>query len=171
MMRLATRQVVIAGLLGAIAIILGATGLGFVPVPTPAGRATIMHVPAIIAGILEGPAVGFFVGLIFGLFSFMQANAFFADPLVAIVPRMLIGVAAYLAYRPFADRPLFGAGVAAVAGTLTNTIGVLSLAVLRGYIPSWVIAGGIVVSHGLPEVIVAVIIVVLVVKATSKFER
>lgn len=170
-MRLATRQIVIAGLLGAIAIILGATGLGFVPVPTPAGRATIMHIPAIIAGVLEGPLVGFFVGLIFGLFSFWQANAFFADPLVALLPRVLIGVIAYLAYQPFKSSPALATAVAAAAGTLTNTIGVLSLAVFRGYLPSWAVAGGIVVTHGLPETVVAVIIVVLVIKAVKKFEK
>lgn len=170
-MVLATRQVVIAGLLGAIAIILGSTGLGFIPVPTPAGRATIMHVPAIIAGIIEGPVVGLFVGLIFGIFSFVQASAFFSDPLVAIVPRMFIGVVAYLAYRPFRERPVVGASLAAILGTLTNTLGVLSLAVLRGYIPSWLVAGGVVVTHGLPEVVVAWVLVVILVKALFKFER
>lgn len=170
-MRLATRQLVTAGLLGAIAIILGSTGLGFIPVPTPAGRATIMHVPAIIAGILEGPLVGLFVGLIFGIFSFVQANAFFSDPLVAILPRMFIGVVAYLAYKPLKNSPALGAALAAVAGTLTNTLGVLSLAVLRGYLPSWVAAGGIVLTHGLGEIIVACVLVVLIVKALLRSER
>ncbi len=47
--------------MGALTIILGVTGLGLVPVPTPAGRATILHVPTIIAAILEGPVVGFFL--------------------------------------------------------------------------------------------------------------
>ena len=51
-MRLQTRQVVTAGLLGAIAIILGTTNLGFIPLPT-LPCATIMHIPAIIAGIIE----------------------------------------------------------------------------------------------------------------------
>lgn len=170
-MRLATRQLVTAGLLGTIAIILGATGLGFIPVPTPAGRATIMHVPAIIAGILEGPLVGLFVGLIFGIFSFVQANAFFSDPLIAIVPRMFIGVVAYLVYKPFQGRPGLGACLAAIAGTLTNTLGVLSLAVLRGYLPSWAVAGGIVLTHGIGEIIVACVLVVIVAKALLRFER
>ena len=68
--KLTTRQLVISGLLGAIAIILGITRLGFIPVPTPAGHATIMHIPVILGGILEGPIVGALVGLIFGVYGF-----------------------------------------------------------------------------------------------------
>ncbi|MCK5768367.1 MAG: ECF transporter S component, partial [Candidatus Atribacteria bacterium] len=53
--KLTTRQMAISGMLGAIAILLGITRLGFIPVPTPAGNATIMHIPAILGGIIEGP--------------------------------------------------------------------------------------------------------------------
>jgi uncharacterized membrane protein len=49
---LGTRQIVVAGILGGIAVFLGATRLGFIPVPTLAGNATIMHVPAILGGAL-----------------------------------------------------------------------------------------------------------------------
>ncbi|MEN3184296.1 MAG: ECF transporter S component, partial [Atribacterota bacterium] len=78
-----TRDITISALLAASAIVLGATGLGFVPVPTPAGRATIMHVPTILAGVLEGPVIGGLVGLIFGLYSFFTtAVPFLRDPLI-----------------------------------------------------------------------------------------
>jgi uncharacterized membrane protein len=166
-----TRKIVISGLLGAIAIILGATPLGFIPVPTPAGSATIMHIPAIIGAIIEGPVVGAFIGLVFGLYSFIRGGAFFVDPVIAILPRLFIGIVAYLVFVPFRSRPFFGTVLAAIAGTLTNTIGVLSLAVLRGYLPNWEAAGAIALLHGLPEIIVAVVIVVLVarvVNVTSK---
>src|ERR1043166_5908999 len=63
-----TRTIVISGLLGAIQILLGLTGLGFIPMPTGV-NATILHIPAIIAGALEGPVAGLLVGLIFGIFS------------------------------------------------------------------------------------------------------
>ena len=59
---LSVRKIVIAGVLGAIAILLGWTRLGFIPVPTAAGNATIMHVPAIVGGILEGWIVGGIIG-------------------------------------------------------------------------------------------------------------
>jgi uncharacterized membrane protein len=91
-MKLNTRQIVISGLLVALALVLGVTGLGFIPVPTPAGAATLMHIPVELAGILEGPVVGSFVGLIFGLFTLR----FLADPRVVIPARLLIGIVSYL---------------------------------------------------------------------------
>lgn len=61
--RLDTRRIVVAGILGGIAVFLGATGIGFIPVPVPLiGNATIMHIPAILGGALEGPVVGLLVG-------------------------------------------------------------------------------------------------------------
>lgn len=47
---LTVRNIVIAGVLGAVAILLGVTRIGYIPVPTAAGNATIMHIPAIIGG-------------------------------------------------------------------------------------------------------------------------
>ena len=46
------RRVVVAGVLSGVAIFLGYTRLGFIPVPSPAGNATIMHIPAIIGGVI-----------------------------------------------------------------------------------------------------------------------
>ena len=94
------RRIVITGILAAVAILLGATRLGFLPVPNPSGNATIMHVPAIIAGIIAGPISGLIVGGIFGLYSFLNSVVpFFKDPLVSILPRLFIGVTAYYTYR------------------------------------------------------------------------
>ena len=51
--RFDTRQIVVAGIIGGIALFLGFTRLGFIPVPIPLiGNATIMHIPAIIGGVL-----------------------------------------------------------------------------------------------------------------------
>lgn len=162
--KLTTRQLAISGMLGAIAMILGATRLGFIPVPTPAGSATIMHIPAILGGILEGPIVGGLVGLIFGIYSFVNAtNPIFADPLVAIFPRIFIGVVAYYSYKHLWKN----SALAAALGTLTNTIGVLGLATLRGYLPVKVSAG-IAVVQGTPEVVVAMLLVTILVKALKK---
>lgn len=166
------RRVVTAGVLAAIAILLGATRLGFIPVPTPAGNATIMHVPAILGGIMEGPAVGGMIGLVFGIFSFFQATIpMFKDPFVAILPRIFIGITAWLAY--IALRRLneyLALVVSAAVGTLTNTVLVLGMAVWRGYMaPGVALTVG--VTHGLPEIVVAVIIVVAVVSAWKGLAR
>jgi uncharacterized membrane protein len=153
---LTVRKMAITGMLGAVSIVLGVTRLGFIPVPTAAGSATIMHVPVILAAVAEGPVVGGLVGLIFGIFSLMQPSSpMFADPLVAVLPRIIIGITAayaFLGLRRFKMGP--GLATAAVVGTLTNTCLVLGMAVLRGYLaPGAALTVGVI--HGLPEIVVA----------------
>ena len=93
------RRVVIAGVLLAITLLLVFARIGMIPVPTPAANATIAHIPAIIGGVLEGPLVGLIIGLGFGFASFMNAGIpMFKDPLVAILPRLFIGVTAAWTY-------------------------------------------------------------------------
>ena len=45
------RQITMVGMLSAISIFLGLTGLGFIPIPPV--KATIMHIPVIIGAIVE----------------------------------------------------------------------------------------------------------------------
>lgn len=102
--RFNVKKMAIIGVLGAISVVLGMTPLGFIPVgPT---RATIMHIPVIIGALMEGPVVGALVGLIFGLSSIFQAmtnptpvSFVFLNPLVSIMPRMLIGITSYYVYN------------------------------------------------------------------------
>lgn len=166
---LTVRKIVIAGVLGAIAILLGVTRLGYIPVPTAAGNATIMHIPAVIGGIMEGWGVGMIIGLIFGVSSFLNATVpLFKDPLVAILPRLFIGVTAYLTYVGLKNVNQYVAiGLAGFVGALTNTILVLGMAVIRGYMPFGV-AATVAVTNGLPEAIVSVIVTVAVVAAWKK---
>jgi uncharacterized membrane protein len=89
------RRVVIAGLLLAITLLLAFTPIGFIPVPTPAGSATIAHIPTIIGGILEGPLVAVILALGFGFGSFFSPLVPIKDPLVIVLPRLLIGIAAW----------------------------------------------------------------------------
>ncbi|MCK8824129.1 ECF transporter S component [Fuchsiella alkaliacetigena] len=166
-MKLEVRDITVAGILGGVCIVLGMTPLGFIPVPTPAGAATIMHVPVIMGAILEGPLVGSLVGLIFGIFSFLRAGSpFFADPVIAILPRVLIAVLAGYSYKLFSGHSQ-AVAITAVVGTLTNTLGVLALVVWKEYLPLEA-AVGIALSHGIPEVVVAVIITVLIMKVWDK---
>ncbi len=167
-MNLSTRKIVIAGLLGAIAIFLGVTRLGFIPVPNVSGNATIEHIPAILAGVLEGPVVGVIVGFIFGLFSFLQASIpLFADPLVSIVPRLFIGVTAWLAYRVVAPHnKKLALAIAAIVGTLTNTVLVLGMAVIRNYLPPQAIPP--IIPQAIAEVVIAVILVTAIGAAAQR---
>jgi uncharacterized membrane protein len=167
---MSVRKIVIAGVLAAVAIVLGYTRLGFIPVPNLAGNATIMHVPAIIGGVLEGSLVGALIGGIFGLFSFLQATTpVFKNPIVAIVPRLLIGVVAYLAYAGIKRWNEYVALVTAgILGSLANTVFVLGLAGLFGLIP-WEAMIPI-IPQAIAEAIIAAIITVAVVVAWRGIE-
>ena len=94
------RRIVTAGLLLAITLLLTFTSVAFIPLPTPAGSATIGPIPAIIGGILEGPLVGLIVGLGFGFGCLMSpaVTAVTSDPLVILAPRLFIGVVAAWAF-------------------------------------------------------------------------
>ncbi len=171
-MKLSTRRIVIAGVLGAVAILLGVTRLGFIPVPNLSGNATIMHVPAILGGILEGPLVGGLVGLIFGVFSFLNAsNALFADPLVAILPRIFIGVTAALCYLGLKRvNNLLAIIVGSIVGSFTNTILVLGMGVIRGYLPAasfWPIT----LTNGVAEAVLAAVIGVILVLGVNRMRK
>jgi len=172
MKTLTVRNIVIAGVLGAVAILLGVTRLGYIPVPTAAGNATIMHIPAIIGGIMQGPVVGLIVGLIFGISSFLNAVVpLFKDPLVAILPRLFIGVVAWLVYVGIRRKSEYLAvGAAAFLGTLTNTVLVMTIAVMRNYLPAeaaWTIA----ITNGIPEAIVGTIVTLAVVLAWKQIGK
>lgn len=108
-MKLETKNLTTVGILGAIVIMLGLTPLGFIPL----GVLTItsLHIPVIIAGILEGPVVGGLVGMIFGFFSLFNAmtrpgpiSFVFYNPLISILPRILIGVVTGLVYKALKNK-------------------------------------------------------------------
>ena len=164
------RQIVIAGIIGGIALFLGATRIGFIPVPIPLiGNATIMHIPAIIGGALEGPVVGLLVGAIFGIFSFLNAdNPVFLNPIVAIVPRLFIGVVAWAVFVGLRRWSIDLASAAAgVLGSFTNTVGVLGLAILFGLLPPAVIPA--VLPQAIAEAILAAVVTVVVVRGIMLF--
>lgn len=194
-MKISIRRLVVIAMLGAISIVLGLTPLGFIPIPFSPVNATIMHIPVIIGTIMEGPIVGLCVALIFGVTSMYQAvtnptpvSFVFLDPLVAIVPRLLIAMTSYYTYRGiqklFANKGnktaiRVGSGFAAAVGTFTNTAGVLSTIYLRHGIQYGEALGvsqegvgafllGVGVSHGIPEIIVAILIVIPVISALKR---
>jgi uncharacterized membrane protein len=162
--RLGVRQIVVAGILGGIAIFLGATQLGFIPVPNLSGNATIMHVPAILGGALEGPVVGVIAGGIFGIFSFIQAEVpFFRDPLVSILPRLFIGVVAWIVFVSLRGWSVdLAAAAAGVLGSFSNTVGVVGMAVLLGYLPLALVVP--ILPQAIAEAVIAAVVTVVVVR-------
>jgi uncharacterized membrane protein len=162
-----TRRIVVAGILGAIAIALGATRIGFIPVPNVSGNATIMHVPAIIGAVLEGPIVGILAGGIFGVFSMLQdTTGLFTNPMVSVVPRLLIGLMSWLAYRSLERfNQDVAAVVAGVVGTLTNTIFVVSMLLAFQLLPFEVVPT--LIPQVIAEVVIAAILTPLVVRGVN----
>ena len=168
-MAFGTRQIVVAGVLGGIAVFLGATRLGFIPVPNLAGNATVMHVPAILGGAIEGPIVGLLAGGIFGVFSFLQPEVpLFANPIIAIGPRLLIGVVAWAVFVALRGVSVdLAAAVAGVLGSLTNTVGVLGLALLFGYLtPELVVP---IIPQAIAEAVLAAVVTVVVVRGVMLY--
>jgi len=104
----------------AIILILAFTPLGFIHLGVI--KATIIHIPIIIASILLGPKIGAFLGFMFGITSIISntiaptllsfafspvipvlgtGQGSFLALLVAIVPRVILGFIPYYLYKAF----------------------------------------------------------------------
>ena len=185
-----TRRLVLIGALGGISIFLGISGLGLIRLPI--FSLTIMHIPVIIGALLEGPVVGIAVGLIFGLFSMYQnitapglTSFIFWNPIVALIPRMLIGIVAYYSFKLLKSKIKSTgvcAGIASILATLTNTIGVLGLTYIL-YLDKYAqareisreaVAGTLLtvgLTNGIPEAIVSALITIPIVVTMLKIKR
>lgn len=141
-----TQNMTIFAMLLAIEIILVMTPLGYLPIGVLS--ITTMHIPVIIAGILLGKKEGAALGFVFGLTSMIEATlepgitSFCFSPfitiggisgnyssiLIAFVPRILLGYVSGLVYEKMMYKCNNKTTIimASLAGTLTNTILVLS---------------------------------------------
>ena len=144
------KKMTVIGMLSAISIIMANTQIGYIPI-NPFVNLTIMQVPVIIGAIMEGPLVGSFLGLIFGLTSMIRAfnaptvtNFVFMNPIVSVLPRVLIGIVSYYTYIMIQNLIInittkingknnnkkiktIPAAITGVVGTLVNTGGVLGM--------------------------------------------
>lgn len=140
---------------GAIIIIMAFTPfLGYIPLGFT--RATILHVPVIIASLLMGPKKGGVLGFLFGLTSFINntmnptATSFVFTPfysvgevsggigslIICFVPRILVGILPFYVYKlamyfrsKRGKSGVSNAGLilAGVTGSLINTLLVMNL--------------------------------------------
>ncbi len=189
MERSKVRRIVISGALGAVSAVMAVTPLGYLPWFGGASL-TIMHIPVIIAAVLEGPIAGTAVGLVFGVTSLVKAatapvgplDPLFANPLVSIVPRLVIGFAAWGTFRLFRGKVLpLAAGFAGAVGSITNTVLVLlalglsaseqlsgTLGVQTGALPA--VLASIALSNGLVEAAAAAVFTSSIVSAWRGIE-
>ena len=106
------------------------------PVPI---KPTIIHIPVIIASIIYGPRIGAILGTLMGLisvvtntlvllptsylFSPFVPNGNLNSLMIAMVPRILIGITPYFVYKWMKNKP--GLVLAGAVGSMTNTVSVL----------------------------------------------
>lgn len=102
-------------------------------------KPTIVHIPVIIASIIYGPRIGATLGAFMGIIS-VVTNTFVLLPssylfspfvengnlyslIIAMIPRILIGITPYYVYKFVKNKP--GLILAGAIGSMTNTVFVL----------------------------------------------
>lgn len=170
--------------------------LGFIPIGPL--RATTLHIPVIIAGILLGKHKGAIIGSVFGLSSLIvntvspSAISFVFSPFIsgsflsvflAIIPRVCIGYISGLVYEILKNKwQLASMSIASFIGSMTNTILIMGgIYCLFGEAYASIIGQsmdgllpyilGIITTQGLLEAIVGTIISVMVCKVLIRFVK
>lgn len=191
-------------LLTALMLVMAFTPLGYIPLPFM--NATTMHIPVIIGACLLGPKMGGVLGGLFGITSVVRATispnltSFVFTPfysfspefhgswtslIVAIVPRILIGVCAGLVFmglKKLIHNETISLAVSGFVGSMVNTIGVMGLiyllfgeqyATAGGTDPSLLLGVimGVVGVNGVPEAIIAAVLTAAVSKAVLAVGR
>ena len=160
--------------------------LGFIPIGITS--LTIIHITVIVAAIVLGTKDGMFIGLVWGIFTMIRAFtspttpldiAVFTNPIISVVPRVLVGSVAGLLFTIIykkTKKVVAASIVAAIFGTITNTVLVLTLmgTLYTGLVANtygvdasalFVTLGGIAITNGISEVITAAILTPILVKA------
>lgn len=121
--------------------------LGYIT--TPVVSITIVHIPVIVGAIMLGVKNGAILGGVWGVSCLLKAwlappspieQVIFVNPLVSVVPRIIVGIMAALIFsiiynilKKKAAGQLVGAGVAAVLASLVNTVLVVGMMALLYY--------------------------------------
>lgn len=185
------RKMTTIAVLSAISIMLSMIPMvGYIQIgPT---SATIMHIPVIIGAIIEGPIVGAAVGFIFGVSSLLKAinvptvtSFAFINPLVSILPRVMIGILAYYVYElvmKLSNRVHISGLITGAVASLINTAGVLGMIYIlygakfaEANEASASMAGTFIftlgATNGIPEAIVGALVVSAVTVALKKRKK
>ncbi len=192
-----TRRMAMLAMFCGVLLVMGMTGLGFVPLPII--KATTMHIPVILGAILLGPGAGGVLGGVFGLCSIWANTAtpgllsFAFSPFmtteglpgvvkslwIALGCRILFGVIAgwlWKIVKKVAKQDYIALPVTAVISTLCHTMlvmGSIYFLLAQQYAQAKNVAVGAVfglvmgtvTASGIPEAIVAAILVTVIGKA------
>ena len=193
--RRSIRALTTTALLTALMLLLSFTSLGFIPIG--AISITIVHLPVLIGLFTQGLPTGLVLGALFGVISLVRSITtptglfaqFFWNPLVSVLPRVLIVLAAWGAYRGVvrlmhgsrrAEHAALAAG--SLAGTLVNTLGVLGVIYIisslglmqpQGFAQEAVgpMLLTVALTNGIPEAIISAVIAPIIVTAVKKSLR
>lgn len=192
-----TRYMATLAMFCGILLVMGATGIGFIPLPVI--KATTMHIPVILGAVLLGPAAGAVLGGVFGLCS-IWANttspgllAFAFSPFmtteglpgvlkslwIALGCRILLGVIAgwlWKGLKKVLKQDYLALPVTAAVSTICHTIlvmGSIYLLLAQQYAQAKNVAitavfglvMGTVTASGIPEAIIAAVLVTVIGKA------
>ena len=196
-----TKRMALLGMLIAVLLVMGMTGIGFIPLPVI--KATTMHIPVILGAVLLGPGAGAVLGGAFGLCSswantitpgllsfafspFMSTTGFpgmVKSVWIALGCRILFGWLAgwiwkllkQLKVRDLVALPVTGA-VATVCHTLL-VMGSIYILLAQQYADAkqvgvsavFGLVMGTVTASGIPEAIVAAVLVAAIGKALLRF--
>ena len=195
--KMGTRYMATLAMFCGILLVMGATGIGFIPLPVI--KATTMHIPVILGAILLGPAAGAVLGGVFGLCS-IWANttspgllAFAFSPFmtteglpgvlkslwIALGCRILLGVIAgwlWKGMKRILKQDYLALPVTAAIATICHTIlvmGSIYLLLAQQYAQAKNVAitavfglvMGTVTASGIPEAIIAAVLVTVIGKA------
>lgn len=187
-----TYRIAILGILSAFIII-----QTFVPflgnIPIPPLNPTIIHITVIVASFVLSTKDGMLVGLVWGLARMVKAYTLPASPLdlllwtnpiIAVVPRIMVGLVAGFVFHAFLKRKQEKRGmvIASVLGSLTNTVLVLSFIALfygneyaeaLNVDPSNLlkVLAGIIATNGVGEAVAAGLIAPFIATALMKVRR
>ena len=192
-----TRYMATLAMFCGILLVMGTTGIGFIPLPVI--KATTMHIPVILGAVLLGPAAGAVLGGVFGLCS-IWANttspgllAFAFSPFmtteglpgvlkslwIALGCRILLGVIAgwlWKGLKKVLKQDYLALPVTAAVSTICHTVlvmGSIYLLLAQQYAQAKNVAitavfglvMGTVTASGIPEAIIAAVLVTVIGKA------
>lgn len=195
--RLDTRYMATLAMLCGVLLVMGMTGIGFIPLPVI--KATTMHIPVILGAILLGPSAGAVLGGLFGLCSIWINTtspgllSFAFSPFmtteglpgvlkslwIALGCRILFGLVAgwlWKLVKKIIKQDYIALPVTAVVSTLFHTIFVMGsvyFLLAEQYAEAKNVAVtavfglviGTVTASGIPEAIVAAVLVTVIGKA------
>lgn len=196
-----TKRLALLGMLIAVLLVMGMTGIGFIPLPVI--KATTMHIPVILGAILLGPGAGAILGGAFGLCSiwantitpgllsfafspFMSTTGFpgmVKSVWIALGCRILFGWLAgwiWKLLQKLKMRDMAALPVTAAVSTVCHTLlvmGSIYILLAQQYAAAKNVAVsavfglvmGTVTASGIPEAIVAAVLVTAIGKALLRF--